>query len=123
MCSQTVLLLRGLPLLLALGLASQASAHAVLMQSRPTDGASVPAGRLALDLRYNSRIDQARSRLSLSRQGEVAQVLKIVPAQAAQDHLIANTVVLPGNYVLHWQVLSIDGHVTRGDVKFTVSGK
>jgi hypothetical protein len=26
----------------------------------------------------------------------------------------------PGPYVLRWQVLAIDGHITRGDVTFTV---
>jgi hypothetical protein len=26
----------------------------------------------------------------------------------------------PGVYVLRWQVLAIDGHITRGDVPFTV---
>ena len=28
----------------------------------------------------------------------------------------------PGDYVLHWQVLATDGHITRGDVPFTVKG-
>ena len=27
----------------------------------------------------------------------------------------------PGDYRLHWQVLSIDGHITRGDIPFKVS--
>jgi len=26
----------------------------------------------------------------------------------------------PGAHVLRWQVLAIDGHITRGDVPFTV---
>ena len=113
----------GLSAWLALGVVSQAAAHAVLQQSSPATGASVPAGPLALDLKYNSRIDQARSRISLTGPGNATQVLKIDPTQTAQDHLSANTQVAPGDYVLHWQVLSIDGHVTRGDVKFTVTGK
>jgi copper resistance protein C len=29
-------------------------------------------------------------------------------------------VTATGDFVLHWQVLSIDGHVTRGDVPFRV---
>ncbi|MFI4981818.1 MAG: copper resistance protein CopC, partial [Nevskiales bacterium] len=29
----------------------------------------------------------------------------------------------PGAYVVRWQVLSVDGHITRGDVPFTVTGR
>ena len=28
----------------------------------------------------------------------------------------------PGAYVVRWQVLAVDGHITRGDVPFTVTG-
>jgi methionine-rich copper-binding protein CopC len=27
----------------------------------------------------------------------------------------------PGSYRLRWQVLAIDGHITRGDIPFTVA--
>ena len=30
---------------------------------------------------------------------------------------------VPGRYVVRWQVLAIDGHITRGDVPFTVTGQ
>jgi copper resistance protein C len=29
----------------------------------------------------------------------------------------------PGSYSVRWQVLAIDGHITRGDVPFTVTGQ
>jgi hypothetical protein len=32
------------------------------------------------------------------------------------------TLTTPGAYVVRWQVLAIDGHITRGDVPFTVTG-
>jgi methionine-rich copper-binding protein CopC len=35
--------------------------------------------------------------------------------------LRATLTVAPGAYVLRWQVLAVDGHITRGDVPFTVS--
>ena len=46
---------------------SLAQAHAILEQSTPAAGASVRSGPLDLRLRYNSRIDRARSRLTLIR--------------------------------------------------------
>jgi methionine-rich copper-binding protein CopC len=95
-----------------------ASAHAILVQSQPAAQSSVPAGPTTLVLRYNSRIDQARSRLTL-RGTNAAMVLPLEPDSPA-DTLAAQAELTPGTYVLHWQVLAVDGHMTRGDVRFTV---
>jgi len=46
------------------------------------------------------------------------------PALAIQeaDHLVGEADALaPGDYVLHWQVLAVDGHITRGDIPFSVA--
>ncbi len=120
---RSVLLRAGLALALVLGVVPLAFAHAVLVSSTPADGASAPAGPLALQLRYNSRIDAGRSRLSLDGPAGAGQVLKLDADPAAQDRLAAHIEAMPGQYVLHWQVLSVDGHVTRGEVKFTVTGQ
>jgi hypothetical protein len=38
------------------------------------------------------------------------------------DHLAGEADALaPGDYVLHWQVLAVDGHITRGDIPFRVA--
>jgi methionine-rich copper-binding protein CopC len=29
--------------------------------------------------------------------------------------------IQPGSYRLRWQVLALDGHITRGDIPFTVA--
>jgi copper resistance protein C len=110
----------GLPgLILA---AAGASAHAVLMASTPAAGTSVPMGHVDMTFRYNSRIDRARSRLTLTSPDHSQSVLKIVP-EGGPDTLSANAeVTASGAYVVHWQVLAIDGHITRGDVPFTVMG-
>ena len=99
-----------------------ASAHAILMRSEPASGASVPAGRLDLAFHYNSRIDRERSRLTLTSPDHSQSVLKIV-SSGSPDLLQASTeLTTPGAYVVRWQVLAIDGHITRGDVPFTVTG-
>ncbi len=109
-------------ILLALALAPvRAMAHAILMQSTPAAGASVPAGKVDLSFRYNSRIDRARSRLTLTKPDHTQAVLKIVP-DGPPDLLRATTqLAVPGDYSVRWQVLAIDGHITRGDVAFTVT--
>ena len=35
--------------------------------------------------------------------------------------MAAETDLQPGDYVARWQVLAVDGHITRGDVPFTVT--
>ena len=111
------MLLRTL-LVMALAAPGSASAHAILMHSEPPAGATVPAGATPVMVRFNSRIDHARSRLTL-RQGQSDTVLPLNPG-AGPDVLSASVMVAPGAYTLRWQVLALDGHVTRGDVPFTV---
>jgi hypothetical protein len=99
-----------------------AAAHAILEQSQPAAGGSVPAGKVALTFTYNSRVDRARSRLTLTHPDKSQAVLRIDPS--GPPNVITSNVELaaPGPYVVRWQVLAIDGHITRGDVPFTVTG-
>jgi hypothetical protein len=111
--------MRHVVLLSLLLLPGVASAHAILMQSQPATQSSVAAGPAELVLRYNSRIDGARSRLTL-RAGNAERILPLRPDSPA-DSLAARAELTPGDYVLHWQVLAVDGHMTRGDVRFSVT--
>ncbi len=97
-----------------------AAAHAILISSQPAIGAAMPAGRVAMVMRYNSRIDARRSRLTLTRPDGNAEILPIGPPPAP-DVLTTAADLAPGAYSLRWQVLAIDGHITRGDVPFTVT--
>ena len=97
-----------------------ARAHAVLEDSTPPSGAAVQAGTLELRLRYNSRIDRARSRLTLIRADDGRDNVAIAP-DGPPDIITARLDLTPGAYVIRWQVLAVDGHITRGDVPFTVT--
>jgi methionine-rich copper-binding protein CopC len=112
------LLAAGLLTLFALP-AGPAVAHAILMTSDPAAGSSIPAGPRHIVLHYNSRIDQARSRLELRGAGTPPVVLKIGPASS--DALATDVTLRPGAWTLRWQVLAVDGHITRGDVPLTVN--
>ncbi len=112
-------LLLALPLIALL--AQPASAHAILVRSTPAIGSSIPAGPVAMELRYNSRIDSGRSRLTLIRADHTQTVLPIAP-DTPPDVLRTDATLPPGTYVVRWQVLAVDGHITRGDVPFTVTG-
>lgn len=107
--------------LLAIFVPRLAAAHAILEDSTPKAGATVPAGPLDLTFRYNSRIDQGRSRLVLIRPDHTQSPVPIRPG--TPPDIIGCHLDLPqGAYTVRWQVLAVDGHITRGDVPFTVTG-
>lgn len=99
-----------------------ADAHAILVESQPAIGATIDGGDIALRLRFNSRIDRGRSRLTLLQTDHAAIVLPI-DARGTDDIILSKAVLQPGAYIVRWQVLAIDGHITRGDVAFTVGVK
>ncbi len=70
-------------------------------------------------LRFNSRVDRPRSRLTLIRADKSTAVIPIKP-EGTDDLLLAEVKLDPGQYVVRWQVLAVDGHITRGDVPFTI---
>jgi methionine-rich copper-binding protein CopC len=96
---------------LALGatlFAGLAQAHAVL-ETMKVEGHDVI-------LRFNGRIDATRSRLSIvNADGSIAQK---IDSEAGEDpatlkgHLAD---LKPGSYTLRWEVLSVDGHISRAD--------
>ena len=95
-----------------------ALAHAVLIDSTPAPNGHVPAGALAIKFRYNSRIDAPRSKLTLVRAD--GSDTRLQSHGEGPDLLDADVTLTPGQYTLRWQVLAIDGHITRGDVPFAV---
>jgi methionine-rich copper-binding protein CopC len=106
--------------LLLLIYARPLSAHAVLVRSTPKAHETVASGELNVELQFNSRIDAARSSLSLVLPDGQTKDLAQLP-QSSPAVLDAKTQRLaPGSYVLRWQVLAHDGHITRGEVPFDV---
>jgi methionine-rich copper-binding protein CopC len=90
------------------------------VSSSPAAGATVSGDAVGIRLHFNSRIDHARSQLTLLAPNGESQ--KLTPASdAPDDELDADATRLSsGAWRLHWQVLSVDGHITRGDIPFTV---
>jgi hypothetical protein len=97
-----------------------ARAHAILIDSTPAANGTVAGGEIAFTLRFNSRIDKARSRLQLFAPDKSQKTLAIAPG-GSEDVLVTKATLPEGSYRLRWQVLAIDGHITRGDVPFTVA--
>jgi copper resistance protein C len=107
-------------IVLLAGCISTALAHAVLVEAVPPLRGSVAGPDVAFRLRFNSRVDASRSRLELmSPAGKVIPLS--VEQQLSPDSLRAKSARLGrGRYALRWQVLSADGHITRGEITFDV---
>jgi copper resistance protein C len=97
-----------------------ALAHAVLVSSAPQKNATVSGPEITINLKYNSRVDGARSTLTLLKPDGTVEKIGAL-AQPHPDVLSATGHgLVKGAYVLRWQVLSSDGHITRGEVPFQV---
>ncbi len=97
-----------------------ASAHAVLVTSMPKAESSVNGPDLDIVLQYDSRVDAARSSLSLLAPDGKVKALAI-GRQSAPEFLSAKAAGLTkGAYILRWTALSNDGHITRGEIAFHV---
>ena len=109
-----------LTILLLTGFSPLAWAHAILMESKPAVHSSVKGPDVSIWLRFNVRIDGGRSRLHLLGPDGSQQTLPLTN-QANPDILQSQAGGLkPGAYRLQWQVLASDGHISRGEVAFTV---
>ncbi|MBV8476779.1 MAG: copper resistance protein CopC [Acidobacteriaceae bacterium] len=93
--------------------------HAILKECSPAPHSIVSGPDINIRLRFNSRIDAAHSSLHLTI-GSQSRDVKAT-AQAEPDTLLGQAkAVTAGEYRIQWQVLAIDGHITRGEVPFTV---
>jgi methionine-rich copper-binding protein CopC len=111
-------------LLLAGGLSlgsAAARAHAIVVSSLPAAGAVVHDKSGRVMVRFNSRIDPLRSRLLLVRPDGSSTALELADAPGRDTLTATVSELTPGSYRLRWQVLAIDGHITRGDIPFTVA--
>lgn len=117
--------LRNLAAALALGLAAAAPgaalAHAVVVQAQPALDQQLAQGPVAIRLEFNTRIDKARSKLELTLPDGGKSDIPV--DQGGEPNLLTATTgpLAAGAYSLRWQVLAVDGHITRGDIPFAVA--
>ena len=98
----------------------QLEGHAILKSSSPTSGASVSRADVAVKLTFNVRIDAARSKLLLLMPDASTVDLTIVESPFPDTLVSKVTGLKAGAYVIRWQVLAPDGHISRGEIPFTV---
>jgi methionine-rich copper-binding protein CopC len=105
---------------LVLVLAPAALSHAIVLSVTPKLHQVLSGPDIPIELRFNSKIDVKRSRLILVGP-DGGRIALPVSEEAARDCLKSEAKGLKtGAYVLRWQVLAADGHITRGEVPFSV---
>ena len=103
-----------------------AAAHAIILESVPPQEAVLSRGPERVLLRFNSKIEKQLSRVTLSAEGDapvrVAIVTDGATGESGPDRLVIPLQPLAtGRYVIRYKVLSVDGHVTEGALRFNVS--
>jgi copper resistance protein C len=116
--------LRNVASALAFGLAVispiAADAHAVVVKAQPALDQQVAAGPLVIRLEFNSRVDKERSKLELTAPDGAKTEIPVGQDGAPNVVTATSANLAAGAYSLRWQVLAVDGHITRGDIPFTV---
>ncbi|MBI1207715.1 MAG: copper resistance protein CopC [Azospirillum sp.] len=109
-----------LALAVVIGGTAPADAHAIVLESVPALNATVAGPEVAFRLRFNSRIDHKRSKVSaIAADGSIYNgTLDPGDQPAILSGRFAT--LAKGKYRLRWQVLAVDGHITRGDIPFVV---
>jgi methionine-rich copper-binding protein CopC len=98
-----------------------ALAHAILVDSTPREDAVISDRNIAIQLAFNSRVDQSRSTITLERPDHDRTPVAVEKDSTQPAKLCARISDLkPGLYKLHWQVLAVDGHITRGMISFSI---
>jgi methionine-rich copper-binding protein CopC len=117
----TVALLLGVPPVTP----PRVAAHAIVLESVPARDAVLDRAPERVILRFNSKIEKRLSRITLAAGKETPVPVSILTDGAEGDQQPDRLIVPlrplpPGAYVLRYKVLSADGHITEGALKFTV---
>ena len=99
-----------------------AAGHAIVLESVPAPDAVLTRPPARVVLRFNSKIEKRLTRVTLTAGGGPPRPLSIANGAGEPDRLVIPLDPLPpGLCVIRYKVLSADGHVTEGSLRFTVS--
>jgi copper resistance protein C len=99
-----------------------ASAHAIILESEPTAGATLAEPPARIYLRFNSKLEKRLSSVRLLAADGRPVPLPVMSADGeSPDRIVLPLGKLrPGGYVIRYKVLAVDGHITEGALRFSV---
>ena len=111
-------------LVLAVGSAGTASAHAALRHAHPSAGEELAVAPVEISIEYSTGVDLTQAEIHLTDASGAEIALATIEGEAASGETLVRRIagtLAPGSYKVRWRVLSIDGHWTRGDYAFVVT--
>jgi methionine-rich copper-binding protein CopC len=109
-----------LAVLFAGALSSLALAHTHLEKTEPADGAVLKAAPSHVELWFNEKPDLTVSKIAVA---GPSGAVEVGPTHSISDKSIVADVrsrLSDGEYVVKWQAAGDDGHVSKGEFKFSV---
>ena len=103
-------------------ISAPAAAHAVLVESTPVPDSTWSGPNLAIRLRFNVRIDAGRSSITIISSDGSGRKLQTLKGPEPNTLTATATGLHAGGYRIRWQVLASDGHLTSGEIRFSVGG-
>jgi methionine-rich copper-binding protein CopC len=99
--------------------AGLARAHAYAAVSIPANGAALKEAPREVRIQFTEGVELAFSQITVK--GPNGEVVSLGKLRKPADDTVAIDLkpLLPGNYTVEWQVLSVDTHVTDGVLRFT----
>lgn len=97
-----------------------AIAHSSLIKAVPHDGAVIAAGDVSVLLHFDSRLDPRFSQVTVFKPDGSRLVLTLQVGDKPGVLKATGTRLGKGSYLLHWRVLSVDGHADQGQISFDV---
>jgi methionine-rich copper-binding protein CopC len=111
-----------LAVLVVLAVATAGGAHTFLDRSEPRNGAVLKTPPASVRLWFSGAVEPAYSRVHVSDEGGTRVDTGDAEVDGSRKML---RVPLPplaaGRYRIAWRVLSIDGHLTEGTLRFSVA--
>jgi hypothetical protein len=95
-------------------------AHAILVRSVPAANSTIHEKEIDIELTFNSQVDGRRSRLLLVDGQNKERTLNGMMQPKRQVLKVHVGGLNDGVYLVRWQVLAIDGHISRGQISFTI---
>lgn len=98
-----------------------AAGHAIVVDSSLRDHPVKPGTPTTVILRFSQRVQLPFTKVVLVSAESDKRSLKLAPGKRQGEVEVELPALPAGRYVLHYNVLAIDGHFTEGVVRFRVS--
>jgi methionine-rich copper-binding protein CopC len=106
---------------LGLAVAGAAQAHAALERASPRVGSTVQASPSEVRMWFSEALEPAFSAASIEGDGAAGGKALVDPKDRRELVIPLPRPLPAGRYQVKWAVVSVDGHRTEGDFKFTVA--